>query len=175
MRTRIFLFFFLVPLYLFAQDIYDVNKQTISKSTDVNIAYLTKAKVLRVIDGDTVQVEIYFPPSGISNLETIRLIGVDTPESVDRRKPVQYFAKEASAFTKNVLSNNFVYLAFDTNLRDKYNRLLAYLYLPTGHNFNALLLLNGYAKVYTFFPFRFIDEFVEYEKTAKIGERGLWK
>jgi micrococcal nuclease len=175
MKIPIFFILLFLPLFLFGQDLYNVNKQNISRSTEVNISLLTKAKVLRVIDGDTVQVEIFSPPVGILNLETIRLIGVDTPEIVDRRKPVQYFAKEASAFTKKTLSNNFVYLAFDHELRDKYNRLLVYLYLSNGYNFNALLLHNGYARVYTFFPFRFIDEFIAYEKAAKIGGRGLWK
>src|SRR3990167_1351917 len=84
------------------------------------------AKCTRVIDGDTIEVEYY------GKKDKVRLIGVDTPETKDPRKPVQYFGKEATEFTRRVVEGENVKLEFDQTLRDKYNRLLAYVYLPSG-------------------------------------------
>lgn len=124
------------------------------------------SRVARVIDGDTILLE---------NGEKVRLIGVDTPEKLHPSKPVQYYAEEASAFTKRMAEGKKVKLEFDWQKRDKYNRLLAYVYVLDGNIFlNAEIVREGYGFAYTRFPFKYLDEFREYEKRAREGQEGLW-
>lgn len=127
--------------------------------------------VVRVIDGDTIEVQ----KDNIKS--TIRLIGVDTPELLDPRKPVQCFAKEASEKTKISLTGKEVYLEFDSSQgdKDKYDRLLRYVILVDGTNFNKTLLLDGYAHEYTYnLPYKYQKEFQEAENIARITKKGLW-
>ena len=126
-------------------------------------------KVKRVIDGDTIVVEID------GKHEKIRLIGVDTPETKHPQKPVQYFGKEAHLFTKRMVEGKEVRLEFDWQKRDKYGRLLAYVYLPDGTFLNAEIIKQGYGFAYTRFPFKYLDEFRQYEREARENKRGLWK
>ena len=123
--------------------------------------------VKRVVDGDTIV---------LSNGERVRLIGVDTPESVHPRKPVEYFSKEASAFTKKMVEGKPVRLEYDWNRRDKYGRTLAYVYrMPDNLFLNAEIVKQGYGHAYTRFPFKYMEEFRRYESEARDMERGLWK
>src|SRR5215212_8983311 len=124
-----------------------------------------EGRVTRVVDGDTIVV-------GAS--ERVRLIGVDTPESVKPGTPVQCFAREASAFTKRLLTGRRVRLERDVEERDRYGRLLAYVYV--GDLFvNAELVRRGYASVATFPPnVRHVDEFVRLQREARAARRGLW-
>lgn len=124
--------------------------------------------VKRVIDGDTIELE-----GGIK----VRLIGVDTPETVDPRKPVQYFGKEASAFTKSQLEGKRVRLEYDWQRLDKYGRTLAYVYQEDGTLFNAKLISSGYGHAYTKYPFKqeFMDLFRRLERDARENHRGLWQ
>ena len=129
--------------------------------------------VTRVVDGDTIVVTID------GRDEKVRLIGVDTPETVDPRKPVQYFGKEASSFTKRMATGKTVRLELDqasavTGHRDKYGRLLAYVYLPDGTLLNAEIIRQGYGHAYTRFPFARMDEFRALERKAQEAGRGLW-
>ncbi|MBP7807521.1 thermonuclease family protein [Candidatus Saccharibacteria bacterium] len=122
-------------------------------------------------DGDTVTVDM----SG--RQEKIRFIGVDTPETQDPRKAVQCFGKAASKFTKDLIGEQAVRLEADplnTN-RDRYNRLLRYIYLPDGRLVNAEIIAQGYGFAYTSFPFTKADEFRALQTTARTEERGLWK
>ena len=97
------------------------------------------ATVIRVVDGDTIVARL-----ANGAVEKIRLLGVDTPEVVDPRKPVQCFGHDASAFTKSRLTGRRVSLELDAEQRDKYGRLLAYVILD-GHRYNDELLERGYA------------------------------
>jgi len=135
---------------------------------------MSAATVTRVVDGDTVKLSIERPPAGVRNSETVRLIGVDTPESVDPRRPVQYFGKEASAYTASRLEGKAVLLAFERELYDAYDRLLAYVYLPGGGCFNLELVAEGYGFAYLKYPFAFMDEFTRAERSARSGGKGLW-
>ena len=142
-------------------------------------------QVTRVIDGDTVV--IYYH----GKEEKVRLIGVDTPETVHPNKPVEYFGKEASAFTKGMLSGKQVCLVFEGNRRDKYGRLLAYVHLPPDQvrdaphcmvklasgeiDFNASLISCGYAHAYTRFPFKRMEQYRSLERESRFSNRGLWK
>jgi micrococcal nuclease len=123
----------------------------------------------RVIDGDTIIVNID------GKEERVRLIGVDTPETVHPSKPVEYFGKEASEFTKRMVEGKKVRLEFDWQRRDKYGRLLAYIYLEDGTFLNAEIIKQGYGFAYTRFPFKYLEEFRQYEREARENGRGLWK
>ena len=124
---------------------------------------------------DTIVVTIDNPPTGLKKVETVRLLGVDTPETVHPKRGTDYFGKESSEFTKQHLLGKIVYLAFDWDLRDRYGRLLSYVYLTDRVCFNAIQIKQGYAYSYPNFPFRFLKEFLMYELEAKINKYGLWK
>ena len=126
--------------------------------------------VQRVLDGDTVEIRYG------GNPVTVRLIGVDTPETVHPTKPVQAFGKEASAFTRNLLMGESVYLRFDEGRTDKYGRLLAYLYrAPDGLFVNLEIVRQGYGHAYTQFPFEHMELFRHYEQRARMAKKGLWE
>ena len=122
----------------------------------------------RVVDGDTIIIKMN------GKRERVRLIGVDTPETKHPKKPVEYFGKEASAFTKRMVEGKRVRLEYDQNRRDKYDRLLAYVYLLNGTFLNAEIVKQGYGFAYTRFPFKYLDEFRKYEKDARENKHGLW-
>ena len=127
--------------------------------------------VERVVDGDTLAVEM----SGKS--VKIRLIGLDTPETVDPRKPVQCFGKEASDKAKELLTGKSVRLEKDASQGeyDKYGRLLAYVYLPDGTLFNKFMIAEGYGHEYTYnLPYKYQLEFKEAEARARAEKKGLW-
>ncbi len=127
------------------------------------------ARVERVIDGDTVRVRVG------GKTRTVRLIGVDTPETKHPSKAVEYFGREASAFTKAHLEGKTVRLAKDSigDTRDRYGRLLRYVYLD-GDNFNARLIREGYAHAYRRFPFSRRQAFIRLEQQARKRGKGLW-
>lgn len=128
-------------------------------------------KVVNVDDGDTI---IVATPTGD---ETVRFIGADTPEVKDPRKPVQCFGPEASVHTKSLLGHGeSVRLAPDPDDtdRDKYGRLLRYIYLADGTLLNAELIRDGWAFAYVVFPFSKLDEFAGLERQAHTANRGLW-
>lgn len=128
-----------------------------------------KYKVVRVVDGDTLIVQID------DKEERVRLIGVDTPESVhpDASKNVEA-GKVASEFTKSRLEGEYIELEFDVQERDKYGRLLAYVW-HNGEMFNKVLLREGYAQVATFPPnVKYVEEFTQLEREAREAKRGLW-
>lgn len=127
-------------------------------------------KVIKFEDGDTISVDIE------GKKESIRLIGVDTPETKDPRKPVQCYGQAASNFTKNLIGNNSVKLVSDsTNSdRDRYNRLLRYVYLPDGTLVNAEIIKQGFGFAYLSFQFEKMDEFKQYEQNARNYNLGLW-
>jgi micrococcal nuclease len=126
-------------------------------------------KCIRVVDGDTIVVEID------NKQEKVRLIGVDTPETVHPSKPVEYFGKEASQFTKLMVEGKRVRLEYDWQKRDKYKRLLAYVYVDDGTFLNAEIIKQGYGFAYTRFPFKYLEEFRQYETKARENMNGLWK
>jgi endonuclease YncB( thermonuclease family) len=121
--------------------------------------------VERIVDGDTIVLD---------GREKVRLIGVDTPETVDPRKPVEYFGKEASEFTRRSAEGKRVRLEYDWQRTDKYGRTLAYVYLEGGTFLNAEIIKQGYGHAYTQFPFRYMEEFRGYEKQARESGSGLW-
>lgn len=127
--------------------------------------------VLRVIDGDTIDVSIN------GENKRLRLIGINTPETVDPRKPVECFGKEASEKAKSILEGNRVYLEYEMSQgdTDKYGRLLRYVFLEDGTNFNLMMIKEGYAYEYTYnLPYKYQKEFKDAQKEAEKSLAGLW-
>ncbi|NTU71201.1 MAG: thermonuclease family protein [Coriobacteriia bacterium] len=136
------------------------------------------ATVDRVVDGDTAVFEVKNV-----GLEKVRFIGVDTPESTTQHEP---FGEEAAAYTRGVLSEGReVYLEFDQGQRDRYGRLLAYVWLEApaatsdaetrAKMLNAKLALDGYAQQMTISPnVKYADRFRTYAAEAREARRGLW-
>lgn len=129
-----------------------------------------RTTVTKVVDGDTIVV---------SGNQTVRLIGIDTPETVDPRRPVGCFGKEASNKTKELLSGKQVILQKDVSETDKYKRLLRYIYLPLPDGqtlfVNDYLVREGYAKVLTYPPdVKYNERFRQAETEARENIRGLW-
>ena len=110
----------------------------------------------------------------VAGVGTVRLIGVDTPETVDPRKQMQFYGHQASAFTKRSAEGRTVRLEFEGPRKDRYDRTLAYVYLDDGTLLNADLIRQGYGSAYTQFPFSHLDEFRQLERGARLAGRGLW-
>lgn len=128
-------------------------------------------KVLKVTDGDTLHLDI----NGVN--ETVRLIGINTPETVDPRRPVQCFGKQASDRMKDLAGGQMVRIELDDSqsTRDTYGRLLAYVYLEDGRMLNRTMLAEGYAYEYTYLtPYKYQKEFRELQTFARTTARGLW-
>jgi endonuclease YncB( thermonuclease family) len=127
------------------------------------------AKVERVVDGDT------FVATVRNRRERVRVIGVDTPESVDPNRPDEPFGEEASDFAKHYLDGATVRLAGDVEPRDRYGRMLAYVWLRDGTFWNALLAAEGYAQQLTIPPnVTYADLFRRLVSEARRNDRGLW-
>lgn len=130
------------------------------------------ATVARVVDGDTVRVALY------GREETVRLIGLDTPETSHPLKPVQCFGREATARAGALLPAGIVVgLEADPTQgdRDRYDRILRYIWLPDGRSFAEVIIEEGYGFEYTYaFPYRYMDAFKAAQRAAREGERGLW-
>jgi micrococcal nuclease len=135
--------------------------------------------VTRVVDGDTIHVTV-------GNEErTVRLIGVDAPETVHPKKTPQFYGKEASDFTKRNLLNKAVWLEYDVSPKDRYDRHLAYVWLGepgAGEDairrdmFNARLILEGYGKVMTIQPnSKYASIFERFQQEARTAKKGLWR
>jgi len=129
-----------------------------------------EAKIIRVIDGDTVEVLL----SG--QKEKVRVIGINTPETIDPRRPVQCFGKEASSHAKEILTEQNVVLESDSTQtnRDKYNRLLRYIFLNEV-DFGKSMIAEGFAYEYTYnIPYKYQSDYKEAEKEARNAQKGLW-
>jgi micrococcal nuclease len=127
------------------------------------------ARVDRVVDGDTFVADIG------GRRERVRVIGVDTPETVAPGRPVERYGKEASNFAKHMLAGVTVRLGGDAEPRDRYDRLLAYVWLPDGTFWNALLAAEGYAQLITVPPnVTYVELFRQLVAEARNSHRGLW-
>jgi micrococcal nuclease len=128
----------------------------------------TPARVTRIVDGDTIEVRFH------GRIETIRLIGVDTPETVHPSRPVECFGAAASNFTARTLQDKAVGLEFDVERTDRYGRTLAYVW-SDGRLFNRVLVARGFAQVATYPPnVKYVDVFLKAQKHARDNGRGLW-
>ncbi len=129
----------------------------------------TPATVVRVVDGDTIEVEIE------GETYKVRYIGIDTPETVDPRRPVGCFGEEASAANKALVEGLIVGLEGDVSDTDTFGRLLRYVWLDSQEMVNALLVRDGYAQATAYPPdVRYQEFFDGLEAAARSAERGLW-
>lgn len=161
-------------------DIIITNTSTNYNDTIVNekidTSKFEKAYVKRVVDGDTII-------ATIDNTDyRVRFIGINTPESTTK---IEEYGKEASNYTKEMLTGKTVYLEKDVRNTDKYDRLLRYVWLEIPNDitsdeintkmFNAILLINGYAKLFTYPPdVKYVEYFKPLEEEARKNNTGLW-
>jgi micrococcal nuclease len=158
------------------EDLLPVGGQDEDEPSDVinQAAVETNATIVHVVDGDTFDAEL----DDVGKVR-IRMLGVNTPETVDPRKAVECFGKDASSFSKSVLiEGSRIRLDEDAQAdeRDKYGRLLRNVVLADGTDFNAKLVAEGYAYAYTSFPLapeRKV-ELTRLQQEAKEAKRGLW-
>ena len=130
-----------------------------------------EAQVVRVVDGDTVEVLLD------NKKEKVRVIGINTPEVVDPRKSVECFGKEASNMAKEILSNQNVVLESDSSQQnvDKYGSLLRYVFV-NGVDFGKQMIAEGYAHEYTYdLPYKYQLEYKASERQARKDKVGLWE
>ncbi len=125
-----------------------------------------------MIDGDTLIVEV-----GQGATESVRLIGVDAPEVESRFRKGEELGDEARAWVVARIGNGGVRLVAEAGRedRDRYDRLLRYVYTEDGTHLNAEIVRAGFARAYTRFPFAMQDRFVELEQEARRNRRGLWR
>lgn len=143
-------------------------KTTINGSKDG----IEKSQVRRVVDGDTVE---------LSNGQKIRLLNIDTPETVKANTPVMCYGPEASTFTKKLLTDKMVQLTYDKEADDKYGRGLRFIFLDgvdtsnVENSVNAELVKNGFARMVVYKPNNtYAKEFQTWENEAKSKKLGLW-
>ncbi len=131
------------------------------------------ARCVRVVDGDTIEVDI------AGRLYKVRYLGIDTPETVHPQEPVEWMGPEATQVNRALVEGRDVYLEKDVSETDKYGRLLRYVYVaaPSGQLVfvNEELVRQGYAQVYTYPPdVRYQGLFLQAQQEAREAERGLW-
>ena len=133
----------------------------------------TRYEVTRVVDGDTIEINYLGKPS------KLRYIGINTPETVDPRRPVQCFGKEASNENRSLVQGKSVILERDVSDTDKFGRLLRYVYLKLENGstlfVNDYLVRAGFAQVDTFPPdVKYVNRLLAAESEARSGNKGLW-
>lgn len=174
------IFAILLALSLTAcDDIPNENKENKAENSQNNESY-EKAKVLYAHDGDTIWVKIN------GNKEKVRFVGVNTPEVAKDGNPAEFMAEEAKDFTEEILKDKEIYLERDISDRDKYDRLLRYIWLEKplsnpelsdieNKTLNGILVKEGYAYANYYKPdIKYHDYLKDLEKSAKNNKNGIW-
>jgi micrococcal nuclease len=132
----------------------------------------SKHKVLKVVDGDTVTIE-----TAEGSLK-VRIIGINTSETVHLFKPIEFFGPEASTKAKELLEGQTAVIHYDPDPKHgkwgKYDRLLAYLDLPDGRDFGLVMIQEGFARAYPKYPFSRQKRYLEAERIAQQSKVGIW-
>lgn len=167
-RSIYILAIILTVLQLFFNKNNPISKSLLTPTPTLTISPYEKerAKVTRIIDGDTIEIE---------GKIKVRYIGVNTPELHDPKKPIECFGQTASDENKRLVEGKEVYMQRDVLDTDKYKRLLRYVWV--GDVFvNDHLVRQGFAQVSTFPPdVKYISQFLEAQTEARNNSRGLWK
>ena len=154
------------------QTIQPTNTPTPKEESTVRSGIRQHATLVKVVDGDTISVSIN------GKNETVRIIGIDTPEVVDPRITVECFGKEASDFAKLTLQDNKkLLLESDPTQgeRDKYQRYLRYVWIDEKTDFGKLMIDHGFSSEYTYnLPYKYQSEYKQAEKNAREAKKGLW-
>lgn len=179
LSRKVYFLFVLIILFAITKvmTITSVKKEVIEKNNPMNFFF--DAEVIKVMDGDTIEIEFLSTrPKDMNKTEKVRLIGINTPElNLHKPKEKEYYAEEAYLFTKKETYGKNIKLQFDdkSNLRDKYGRILCYVWID-DFLFNKILLEQGYAYYYP--PFQFNSErmklFKDAENYAQTQQIGLW-
>jgi len=147
------------------------SKDVIGSSSNTNIIGVN-SRVVKVVDGDTAEIEIN------GQKRTVRFIGMDTPETLDPRKTVQCFGREASNRAHELLDNQYVSVEYDPVVgeQDKYGRRLAYIFLPDKSLYNQRMIEEGFAHEYTYQnqAYKYQSEFKSAQVTAQTAQKGFW-
>lgn len=174
-RQRLFALFILLVVLSVANTAYAKKLYPLAPNT------FYKVRVERVVDGDTTIVRF----EG-DERERVRFIGANTPESVKPNSPVEYYGKEASDFTKKELTGKTLFIQTDVEVRDRYKRALAYVWMEKPKDaaskaeirakmFNARLLLDGFGQTMTIQPnSKHSKLFAAFEREAREKKKGLW-
>lgn len=172
MRRRIFIILAVAMTPLLSGCVFreNVTKLVLSakETAALSVDYF---KVVKVVDGDTIDLD-YF-----GKTERVRMIGVNTPESVDPRKPVECYGKEAAIEAAKLLANKMVSIESDKTQddRDKYGRMLRYVKIKDGPFYNLEIIKRGFAYEYTFkVPYAQQKNFKSAQTDAQKNQRGLW-
>lgn len=177
MRRKKFIFslilFFILVLYQRLNPSEQIlSEQSVNPPTiGINQSVKQQVQVVRVIDGDTIEILLN------NKNEKVRIIGINAPESVDPRRSVECFGKEASDYAKNLLTNQVVTLEPDPGQRerDKYGRLLRYVFI-NDVDFGFFMITHGYAYEYTYdLPYKYQSEYKKAEEQAREEGIGLWR
>lgn len=142
-----------------------------SQAPSMPASGLERAVVRSVVDGDTLDVTLK------GRTRRIRLIGVDTPETTHPSRPVECFGREASRFLTELVNGQTVLLEADPSQgdRDRYNRLLRFVWLPDGRLVNYEIIAQGYGFEYTFSaPYTYQEQFKAAQRAAREAQAGLW-
>ena len=158
------------PLVLLAVSIAALAYAWTARGGDEAPARELTGRVVRIVDGDTIRVALG------PRVERVRYIGVDTPEDVKPDTPVQCYARRAAAENARLVAGRRVRLVLDVEERDRFGRLLAYVYRASDGLFvNAALVRGGFARTLTIPPnVRFADRLAALARTARRESRGLW-
>lgn len=158
--------------------LYSLSRAGIARAAQADIRRMTPVELIEVVDGDTIKILLSpaRPESawGLAERENVRLIGFDAPETRHPSKGREQGGLEAKEGLSNLLAGQRLYLAFDRELRDRYGRLLAYVYTEVGQCVNLKMVEIGLAPALLRYPFSLKDEFAAVEKTARAAGRGLW-
>lgn len=151
----------------------NIPKESSGEAKNVSADEQTSVKVVKVVDGDTIEVEY------LGENRKLRYIGVDTPETVDPRRPLQCFGKEASNENRYLVEGKTVSLEKDVSDTDKFGRLLRYVYIKLDDGttlfINDYLVREGFAQVNSFPPdIKYQERFIAAQKEARENNRGLW-
>ena len=138
---------------------------------NINVYAKERVKFIDCVDGDTVKIELD------GNVKTVRMLAVDTPESVHPNKGVEYYGKEASEFTCNTFKNaNRIEIEYDSNSdkEDKYGRLLVWLFVD-GELFQDKLIQGGYAEVaYLYGDYKYTGLLKDHQAVVETKKIGIW-
>lgn len=171
---QIKIFWALAILILALPSLWDIfaQQEIVEPGSDSQQYY----RVINVVDGDTLDVDV-FDEVNNKPFTRIRLRGVDTPETKHPNKPVEYFGPEATAFAEALVLDQQVRVVLDPDQesRDRYGRLLAYIYLPDGKMLNKELIINGFGYAERRFDHLLRAEFIDLEKRARSQKVGLWE
>jgi hypothetical protein len=186
-NTIIFLltlfFLSLTTLYSQSKNIYKVNDNNVKSIYDVKIQNLLMVYVNRVDEDGSMIVDIENPPDGLNRRERVIMIGIGNIDNGDRRfdRPLlrrdrtQNLSPEAYTYMQQIVEKQYVYLAFDWELRDRRENLLAYVFFKSGGDLNGILIRQGLARMDRQYVFHFEEQFDRFENSAQVQRYGVWR